>query len=177
MTYDRAVLKLPADAAEWNKRMYSAPPLVRTLVAAADAGPQSWRYTTDSPQAEWIGATFDDQAWQQGPGGFGKTTSARAVTGTAWGSPDLWLRRTFELPARPLVNPHLRVFHDDDAEIFVNGVKVAGLTGANGGYAYLPLDDAAMAALHAGPNTLAVHVRNTRGDQYLDVGMVEVVEK
>jgi hypothetical protein len=61
--------------------------------------------------------------------------------------------------------------------VYLNGAKVAALTGANGGYAYIPLDDRSVAALHAGLNTLAVHVHNTRGAQFVDVGLVEVIEK
>ena len=61
------------------------------------------------------------------------------------------------LPAGALAAPHLRVFHDDDAEVYLNGVLVAELPGANAGFAYVPLTGAARQALRPGKNMLAIH--------------------
>ena len=51
-------------------------------------------------------------------------------------------------------NPRPRVFHDDDAEVYINGEHAR--------------------ALRAGRNTIAVHVHNTRGAQFIDLGLVDV---
>ena len=32
---------------------------------------QLWRYTTSQPGAEWYQVDFEDNAWLEGPGGFG----------------------------------------------------------------------------------------------------------
>jgi len=53
-------------------------------------------------------------------------------------------------------------------------VRVAVLEGYTTGYVLFPLDAAAAAALRAGTNTLAVHVKQTDGGQYLDVGIVRL---
>ncbi len=178
MTYDRAVVKLPPDARDLHARLAS-PPLVRDVVASSDragAAPAKWRYTTAAPAETWFEPSFDAGAWQEGPGGFGKDT-ARGKIGTPWTTSDIWIRRTFDMPSRALVNPHLRVYHDDDAEVYVNGQKVATLPGASGSYMYVPLDAPAVALLKGGaPNTLAIHARQTRGGQYVDAGIVEVIE-
>ena len=78
------------------------------------------------------------------------------------------------MPPATLTAPHLRVFHDDDAQVYVNGMLVAELPGANAGFAYVPLTGAARAALRPGRNTIAVHCHQTRGGQFIDVGLVDV---
>jgi len=175
LTYDRAVVKLPPDAKELHAKL-SSPPSVREVVATSESAPQPWRYTTEPPADAWFRVDFNDRAWSSGPGGFGRPGNARRV-GTPWETSDIWMRRTFELPAGQVTNPHLRVFHDDDAEVYLNGEKVATLPGAVSGYSYVRLDDPAKALLKSGTNTLAMHVKQLRGGQFADAGLVEVVEK
>ena len=104
--------------------------------------------------------------------------NAKASVGTPWQTSDIWLRRTFDLPAGTLTNPHLRIYHDDDAEVYLNGQRIATLPGAVNGYSYVPLDATAKALLKAGAsNTLAIHVKQVRGGQFVDAGFVDVVEK
>ena len=59
----------------------------------------------------------------------------------------------------------------------MNGELAATLPGATGGYMFVPISETSARALHSGPNTLAVHVHQERGGQYIDVGIVDVVEK
>jgi glycosyl hydrolase family 2 len=178
LTYDRAVVKLPPDAKELSTRL-SSPPSVREVVATSERSPQPWRYTTNTPAENWFSASFDDRAWTQGNGGFGRPNpNAKASVGTPWQTSDIWLRRTFDLPAATLTNPHLRIYHDDDAEVYLNGQRIATLPGAVNGYSYVPLDATAKALLKAGAsNTLALHVKQVRGGQFADVGLVDVIEK
>ncbi len=176
MTYDRAEVKLPEEAAEAHARLYGPPPVVRVAVPDSRAVAQQWRYTISRPDSGWTRSEYDDSAWPAGPGGFGTDRTPGAVVRTVWNSADLWIRRTFTLPAAPLVRPHLRIHHDEDAEVYVNGRLVGSYPGYTGGYVVVPLDAAAAAALKPGSNTLAVHVRQTTGGQYMDVGLIEVLE-
>ena len=176
MTYDRAVIKLSPESIAANRRLYQRPPTIRHVVMASDRAPQTWQYTTDAPAGDWFAPRYDASAWATGTGGFGAPDTRHARVGTTWKTSDIWLRRTFDLPAATLTNPHLRVFHDDDAEVYLNGERVAELPGANSAYAYVPLDAAGRAALRAGKNTLAVHAHQTRGGQFIDVGIVDVSE-
>jgi hypothetical protein len=81
----------------------------------------------------------------------------------------------------PSANPRLRVRlfstvqHDDDAEVFLNGVQVARLaTWSNGAYIVTPILDSGL--LRDGPNLLAVHCRNGQGPQFIDAGIFEEIE-
>ena len=102
---------------------------------------------------------FDDGPWMSGVGGFGALDTRFAKVGTEWKTPDIWLRTTFDGPASLPSNPHLRIFHDEDAEVYVNGRLVAELPGANSGYAFVPLRPSGTTpVLRPGRNIIAVHV-------------------
>ncbi len=177
MTYDRAVVKLPADAAAVSGRFHGPLPEIRTVVPASDVTPQRWRYTTTAPADGWFEPGFDASSWAEGPGGFGKADTEWVHVGTVWDTPDIWLRRTFDLASTALTHPYLRIYHDEDAEVYLNGAHIATLSGYTGGYHFLPLDAKAAAALRTGTNTLAVRVHQTRGGQFIDAGLVEVIEE
>lgn len=174
MTYDRGVTKLSPGSIAANRRMYEPLPRVTHLVPASDRSSQTWRYTTAAPAATWFDAAFDDGSWQSGPGGFGAADTRFARVGTEWKTPDIWLRRTVDLPATVPAAPHLRIFHDDDTQVYLNGVLIAELPGATAGFAYVPLTGAARAALRPGRNTIAIHVHQTRGGQFIDAGIVDI---
>ena len=177
MTYDRSLVKLSPESIAANKRMYGGLPTIRHVVPASDRAPQTWRYTTTAPAANWFDPGFGDSAWRTGQGGFGAPATRHARVGTPWDTPDIWLRRRVNLPAETLTNPHLRVFHDEDTKVYVNGTLVAELSGSNAGYAYVPLAAAAKSAVRAGTNHVAVHTHQTRGGQFVDVGIVDVIER
>jgi len=175
MTYDRGVTKLDADSVAANRRLYEAPPRVVHVDSASDRKPQTWRFTTDQPAQTWFETAFDDSAWKTGPSGFGALDTRFARVGTEWKTADIWLRRALTLPSA-LSAPHLRVSHDDDAQVYVNGVLVAELAGANSGFAYVPLTGAAKQALKPGKNVIAVHCHQTRGGQFVDAEIVNVID-
>jgi hypothetical protein len=80
-----------------------------------------------------------------------------------------------EFPAENVANPMLRVYHDEDAEVYINGRKIASLRGYTTSYALVPLPAEATKLLRAGPMTVAVHCHQTTGGQFIDVGIVDVL--
>jgi hypothetical protein len=95
--------------------------------------------------------------------------------GTEWKTSDIWIRRTFELPAGAGVDSlQLFLHHDEDAQVYLNGVRIAELEGYTSDYEPVPLTAQAVQALRPGRNTLAIHCRQTSGGQYIDAGLVRV---
>jgi hypothetical protein len=175
MTYDRAVVKLPPAAREAAARLYGPGPALRALVPTSRGEGVAWRYATAEPAAGWTEPGFDDGAWREGVGGFGSTRDSGTRVRTPWTTSDLWLRRSFVIPDRALVDPHLVVRYDEDADLWIDGRHVAALPGYNRAYSVLPLDADARRLLSPGAHTLAVHVKNARGGQFIDVGIMEVL--
>ena len=175
LTYDREVTKLDADSIAANRRMFDAPPRIVHVEPASDRQGRTWRYTTAAPPDGWFEPAFDDRAWQSGTSGFGAPNTRFANVGTEWRSSDIWLRRTVTIPSG-VKSPWLRVFHDDDTKVYVNGVLAADLPGANAGFAYVPLSAPARQALRSGENVIAIHTHQTRGGQFIDAGIVDVID-
>jgi hypothetical protein len=171
MTYDRAVVKVdPAWARPLHSRLLG--PVTKTLavVPTSETAAQSWRYTLSDPGARWEGEGFDDGGWKSGEGGFGQKTTPAPRVGTEWTSSEIWIRRTFELSSVPS-DLLLRLWHDEDAEVYINGKLVASFTQWVDAYVNVPFD---RSSLRAGKNTIAVHCKQTRGGQFIDVGLVRV---
>jgi len=177
MLYDKAVWKKWASrdvtkAAKWAPM--PAPPRITTVVPAADAVPATWRYTTSTPAANWFAADFDASSWMEGPGGFGTKVTPGARVGTTWNSPEIWLRREVEVPAGN--EKHLQgwLHHDEDTEVYINGVLALRTSGYTTSYDAFPLTAAGNAAIKPGKNLVAIHCRQTGGGQYIDFGLVNV---
>ena len=180
MTYDRAIIKPDVErVAAVNQGDFSRvppPPIVKPVVPTSEKKAQTWRYTTEKPPADWAKPGFDDSGWKQGPGGFGTEGTPGAVVGTVWKTGDIWLRREVTVPKGEYHKLQLRIHHDEDAQVFVGGVKVADLKGYVGEYQARPMNEKARSALKPGArNVIAVHCRQTKGGQFIDVGLVDVI--
>ena len=178
MTYDRAIIKPDvAKTAAANRGEFPPPPITKVAVPTSQAKGIEWRYTTEDPGKSWSDAAFDDSSWKAGPGGFGEPSTPGAVVRTKWKTPDIWIRRTFELTTTTFTNLRLRIHHDEDAEVYINGVRAAARKDYTSDYVDVPVSKAAKAALKKGRNTFAVHCRQTGGGQYIDVGLVDVIPR
>ena len=177
MLYDRATWAKWAGrertrAAGWAPR--PRPPKVTAVVPTARDAQAVWRYTFDAPDAAWVQPGFDDSGWKEGPAGFGTAQTPGATVRTVWNTPDIWLRRVVELPEGAADRLALLVHHDEDVEIFLNGVPAAQAKGYLTDYEPMEIAGPARAALKPGPNLLAVRCRQTMGGQYVDVGLARV---
>ncbi len=183
-------IKMLSDRAVWRK--WSAgdlrpvgdwaplpkPPAVTEVVPTARTAPAVWQYTVDHPEGDaWTKADFDAAGWKSGRSGFGTRGTPGSVIGTVWKTDDLWVRRQWHLPA-DLNAARLQFvcYHDEDVEIYVDGVLATTEGGFNGSYQAMSISDDAKALLKPGATvTIAAHCHQTTGGQYLDIGLADVV--
>jgi hypothetical protein len=148
------------------------PPTIEIVEPGSKPDGVIWRYTTSKPTSDWIKPAFNDHAWKQGPGGFGTDGTPGAIVRTRWDTDDIYIRREITVPSdADLRSLQFFVHHDEDAEIYLNGVLAARLSGFTTEYDLADILPAAKAALRHGKNTLAVHCHQTIGGQYIDVGL------
>ncbi len=152
------------------------PPVVTTIVPTAQKDPVTWRYTTDKPAEGWFKPEFKAESWKEGAAGFGTRNTPGAVVRTEWNTSTIWLRREVELPAGRLDKLKLLLHHDEDAEVYINGVLAVSAAGFISDYDVVELTPQGRTALRPGKNLIAVQCRQTNGGQYIDLGFVEVSE-
>ncbi len=171
-TYDRAVAKIDrAVLLTANRGGVSETPM-KLVLADGRFGRTNWKYTTEKPPDDWSGQGFDDSAWKEGQGGFGTAGTPGIYLNTTWNTADIWLRQEFTLRTEDLSGIKLQVFHDEDAEIYLNGVLAVKLSGFITDYDEFEISKEAMMALQPGRNTIAVHCHQTTGGQGIDVGVL-----
>lgn len=153
------------------------PPKITVVVPAADKEPATWRYTTEKPGDQWFAPDFDASSWKEGKSGFGTAGTPGAIIGTTWNTGDIWLRREIEVPAGQWQDLQFWMHHDEDAEVYLNGVLASKTSGYISNYDLTPIMANGKAALKPGKCVIAVHCHQTTGGQYIDVGLVDVEAK
>ncbi|PHS15402.1 MAG: hypothetical protein COA78_04905, partial [Blastopirellula sp.] len=143
------------------------------IVPSSVKQPQIWKYTLKRPSNDdWTNPGFDDSDWKSGPGGFGRKGTKGLKFGTSWDSSDIWLRRTFTLDKNPPLETRLMLQHDEDTEVYLNGILAASVTGFSAEYRYLPISLEAIKKLRKGANVISIHCQNDGGGQAIDAGLV-----
>ena len=147
----------------------------RVLISTAMQAATTWRYICDRPGDDWSQSDFDDSHWLEGRAGFGVTDQVTPpnTVGTAWTTTDIWLRKKIDVP-RPLEfnSAGLIVRHDEGVEVYVEGTPVFAAHGFNTEWISYDVTAQLRTALQPGQNLVAVHVSQTGGGQYIDIGLV-----
>jgi hypothetical protein len=150
------------------------PPKITIVLPAADTQPAAWNYTTATPAEDWMNPGFDDSSWKQGESGFGTAGTPGAIIGTTWQTDDIWLRREVTVAAQNTDELQGWLHHDEDTEIYINGVLALKAPGFISGYDLFLLTPEGKAALKPGKNLIAIHCHHTSGGQYVDFGLAKV---
>jgi hypothetical protein len=173
LTYDRAISKLDPAVLLAANRAESRESQLRVIVPDARYGRVTWKFTTTDPGKNWQSPDFDDGSWKKGFGGFGtEGITPGVIVGTTWNTSDIWLRREFTLGTEDLRDAQIQVHHDEDAEVYFNGVLAAQMAGFSTQYFETNMNPDATETLKPGVNRMAVHCHQTTGGQFIDVGIV-----
>jgi putative heme-binding domain-containing protein len=150
----------------------------RVIAETAERASVQWRFSLRTPAADWFRPEFNDSSWTNAPGGFGMAGTPGAAVRTEWRTSDIWLRREFTVTNASLAGASLalRLHHDEDVEVYINGVEAARLPRWTTGYIEVPLTGAAVQAVRAGRNVIAIHCHQNGGGQYIDAGVVAFVK-
>ena len=191
ITYDRKVVKFDEKAlAEVHDRVRAAfslgitPRESKVFAKRLDPDVNAWAWTTTAPAAGWERPGFDDAAWARSAGGFGSAFILKdhphAKGATKWETPEIWLRRhfTYKKPTGKILQATIDMFHDEDAEVYLNGELVLSAKGYNTNWTSFPLPlEKFAAAVKEGDNVIAVKVIQTVGGQFIDLGLSVGVAK
>ena len=176
-------MRLLYDSAVWSKyasrdktkasgwAVMPTPPVVKPLVSTSEKSGVVWDYTTGRPAGDWFAIDYATDGWKRGPGGFGTVGTPGARVRTRWDTADIWIRRSFHLQAPLPRSVGLRIHHDEDARVYVNGKQVAELDGWTTAY---DLEEIPASVLREGRNVIAIHCHQNDGGQYIDSGLVTI---
>ena len=182
LTYDRKVLKTdnPAKIRAKLKEVIDMPHSdmkITPIISTSASHRYNWRYTMDADvPRHWYEKGFDDSSWPLGEAAFGANVgSSQNLVGTAWNTNNIVMRRWFklgELSPEAIEAMRFIIFHDDDIEVYINGVWAASRGGYTGGYIPVDISDQAKAALRPGEwNLIAIRGKQGSGGQIMDLGI------
>jgi beta-galactosidase/beta-glucuronidase len=176
-TYDRAVAKMDIQRVHDANVGKLAEVETSVLVPTSEREPQTWRYTVTEPAKDWNTAGFDDSGWQQGQAGFGQGDPNWPIR-TKWDTKEIWMRREVDIP-EGISNDqiYMKVFHDEEVRVYLNGELAVRENGFQNDYQNLPIGDKARATIKPGKNILAVNCRNKEQAQFIDVGIISIRPK
>ncbi|MBN9502091.1 MAG: hypothetical protein BGO01_10670 [Armatimonadetes bacterium 55-13] len=181
LTYDRAAFKTdPEKIRRANLNAIKKQLLITPVLPNSHQQGQAWKFTTTAPASSWYQGGFDDSGWNTAKAPFASEGTPDIKIGTPWNSSDIWLRKQFKLgslSAADLKSLVFDLYHDEDCEIYLNGVLAASVKGYST-YTVVPINAAGKKALIPnGTNTIAVHCHQTEGGQGIDVGISKQIVK
>ena len=184
ITYDRKVVKVNEQQKEEIKKVIShtiKSSAIELVPTALRAKKVQWKYTNNTPAEDWNTITFNDTSWNTGVSGFGDggapntTYDNKSTVNTEWKSNHIYLRKKFNVAEKDEKlrnNLRLTLYHDDDCEVYINGVLAFSTTGYTSNYTTVDVSKEAKATLKAGENLIAVKCTQFSGGQYIDAGLI-----
>ncbi|TWU15693.1 glutaminase family protein [Allorhodopirellula heiligendammensis] len=175
LLYDSAVWSKDAAMDETQASDWAPMPLpreTRAIVPTSANANVKWKYTFEKPTGAWQSQDYTAENWKEGMGGFGTNETPGTTIATKWNSSDIWIRRTFQIDGPIPAEIALRMYHDEDAQVYLNGKLVADVGGFSGSYQLFEIPSS---ALRQGENVMAIHCHQSTGGQYIDAGIDELL--
>jgi len=143
-------------------------PNYKTILPTAEDQSFTVQYTESKPEGDWQSSSYKASDWKSGAAPLGDD---QKHVKTLWKSDDIWVRRAFNVTDPQGINElFLKLNHDDNIVVFLNGKKVYEKAGWTNSFQYLPINKS---DLKTGQNQIAIHLRNTAGGRFLDFGLVD----
>ena len=182
LTYDRKVLKTddPARIRVKVEELLDMPrkgAKMTPVISTSENHRYKWRYNMgDDVAGNWYATDFDDTSWPTGEAGFGANAgSSQHLVGTDWNTNNIVMRRWFKIGAlspEAIATLRFMAFHDEDIEIYINGVRAASRGGYTGRHVPVDITDEGKAAIRPGEwNLIAIRGRQSSGGQMMDIGI------
>lgn len=130
------------------------------------------QYEESQPADNWMSPEFDASQWKKGLAPFG---NLEGISKTMWLSKDIWVRREFNLDNISPNELAMKIKHDDDVKVYLNGDLIYEAGCCAGAFAVKPLTEQIKAKLKKGKNVLAAHIINKMGNSVFDIGLVEKI--
>ena len=163
----------PAERPKQRRAVFDWVPIVPASIIQTAI----WRSTEVDPGKGWQTPTYPDSGWTEAPAPFGSNTLTNVASRTMrthWEGNRLWLRRRFTLPAGTRLDAlHFRAWVDDEAEIYIDGVKAAHFPGSAAGGVIPVSEEIRQLLAKPGHHLLAVVATNVEGPRFIDVAIDE----
>lgn len=150
----------------WRGRVYRKDATAQTS-ASVDA--------LKAPANNWYRADYDDGEWQEAVFPMGSPNYELPYV-TRWTGEYncYWIRREFYLDGFTSLLPHtIRIYHDDDYKLYINGTLVIS---EDGWTTDTPVERNVARYLKRGRNVIAVQVQQNMGNAYFDCGIYRTGE-
>lgn len=164
--YDQSLLGLIKVDGKIYRLIGKESTALKTIIPAGDEATYHVKFVTTAPSPGWEKESFDDSKWKTTQAPFGDNERAK----TRWTEGDLWVRRTFNLADVNINELYLRMQHDDNIQVYLNGEEIYKCNCWNGKVENYKMDDAVKSKFKKGRNVLAIHISNTAGGSWLDAG-------
>lgn len=142
----------------------------KTVLSTSDEKEYQVKYSMTEPQGDWKALNYNADDWKTGSAPIGDEPKN---VKTLWKTHDIWVRRSFNIANPTSINElFLKINHDDNIEVFLNGKKIYTKEGWTSSFQYIALSNSDKSALKTGNNVIAIHLLNTAGGRFLDFGLV-----
>jgi hypothetical protein len=182
LTYDREIIKGAVEKIRAsNEKVIKEHIYLTDLLPSSQSEARPWKYTLTQPDKNWMQSNFNDAGWLTGLAGFGSAGTPGGNIKTNWNTNDIWLRQEFTLGDLKGIKRNelvLYIHHDEDCEVYINGVKAATIPNYSSSYSMVKMTKESQDALIAnGKNIISIHCKQTAGGQYIDAGISVLSKK
>jgi hypothetical protein len=140
------------------------------ILSPGETTPADCIYTETKPADNWMQADYSANEWKAAKMPFGKGWNDTFQT--PWNSREIWMRRTFNLNDTDIEQLMLLLRHDDDVEVYINGIPAYSCANCHlKEMKEYPLSAAIRQSLKKENNLIAIHCINPKGNAWLDAGL------